>query len=88
MSKEYNLHPDISKADFLNLLEHLKDDATAEFRPHAKDYALHDCPKNKAMALFYAGQMSLLTNMLWALSGTAQEEGCIPTISITDVNDL
>jgi len=80
--KEYNLPPNISIANLIEVMRHLKDDAGDKFSPLAKSYTLYGSPDDKAKALFYAGQVELLSSMLWALSGVAEEDGLEPTISI------
>ena len=88
MSKMYALPPDITRADLLKVLEQLKNDAGDQFAPLAKFHTRHDCAEHRAKAMFYAGQVELLTSMLWALDGEAESEGCKPTIEITPRQDL
>ena len=57
MPKDYALPPDISRMNFLNLLEHLKDDANDHFTSLACSYTLRESTVDKSKAMFYAGQM-------------------------------
>ena len=88
MPKDYALPPDISRMNFLNLLEHLKDDANDHFTSLACSYTLRESTVDKSKAMFYAGQMDLLSSIIWAMSGTAENDGCDATISIKRVEDL
>ena len=84
--RDFNMPPDISKADFLNTLEHLKDDANDESTRYARLFTRFGDPENKAKAMFYFGQVDLLVKFIWALSGTAEDEGVAPIIQISDIS--
>lgn len=80
---EYFLHKESTRMDLLNVLEHLRDDARDKATTHAMWHTQYDDMNRRAQAMYYMGQIDLITTLLWALEGTAERDGIEnPTVSI------
>ena len=80
---DYFLSKESTRMDLLNVLEHLRDDARDKATPLAMFHTQHGDMERRAQAMYYMGQMDLITTLLWALDGTAERDGIDnPTVSV------
>jgi len=84
MTKEYGITKGAASMDLLNIFENLRDDARDEAYPLAMRNTQNPDPEARAKAMYYLGQVDLITTLLWALNGTAERDGCEPTLRIAD----
>lgn len=80
---DYPIGPDSSIADLVKVLNKIKDDAIYEASPIAIRVATsghHDEIKDKRDdVLWLMAQAEFIKSLLWALDGTAVEDGCEPS---------
>jgi len=79
---EYTLSPGSSRIEILDVLKKLEIDA----REGAKEALLDnfECKEKEKLidAARFHGMSMLAHRLQWALSGTAQEEGCAPKVDV------
>jgi len=83
MVKEYIMKKGMVPAEFLDILENLRDDARDNAVPLSMFFTQYGDREKQAEAMYYIGQMDLIKSLLWALSGEAENDGIDePTVSI------
>jgi hypothetical protein len=80
---EYPLSPKSTMPELIEVLKQLHKDALSKAEPLAMRYTQHGEESKRADAMHYIGQADILKSLLWALDGTAIDNGFDnPTVEI------
>lgn len=80
---EYPLSPKSTIPELIEVLRHLREDALEAAKKPALSHAQYPSEERRAKAMFYIGHAELLGRLLWALDGTAVDEGSdVPMVYI------
>ena len=79
---EYLLGKKASNDAILLALKGLQQDALELATKEALVFTQFDDKNDKAKAMYYLGQKDILSALLWALDGTAEDDGCEPSIGV------